>query len=359
MLDLSDAALSVLGGTYRYHLAVESWLDGELLADGIPVSAASEEVDRSQKVPERVTLTAPRVDGGTLWSPVDYSHPLAANGQRLRVQLGVDVGNGQVEWWTRGWYLVQDAQTDGDTVNVTAVGLLTLIDEARMITPYQPSGTLINTIRGLVEPAITVVIDDAVTDRSVPSGINYSDDRLQAVLDLCDAWPVAARVAADGYLHVTIPDVDPTPVLSLTDGRGGTVIKATGTSTREGGFNVVVAQGTAPDGNQVQGVAQVATGPRALGGSFSALPVPYFYSSPLLTTNTQCQLAAQTVLARLQRTATIGFDVEMVPHPGLEAGDVVSITTGAYTDLLCTVEHLTLPWTADGGSQTLTVRSLT
>jgi hypothetical protein len=41
MLDLSDAALSVLTGTYRLYLSVESWLDGQLLADSIPVDTAS------------------------------------------------------------------------------------------------------------------------------------------------------------------------------------------------------------------------------------------------------------------------------------------------------------------------------
>lgn len=359
MLGLSDTALSVVTGTYRLYLAVESWLDGQLLADSIPVDTASEEVDRAQSVPERVTLTVPRRDRGMSWSPVGADHPLAANGQRLRVQLGVDVGNGMVEWWTRGWFLVQDSEADGDTVNVTAVGLLGLIDEAKMVTPIQPDGTMTSALRALVEPALTVVVDDGLTDRDIPDNINFGDDRLRAVLDLVDAWPADIRVDSEGFLHAKPTTQSTVPVLSLTNGTGGTIITATGKSSREDGYNCVVAQGTTSDGAQVQGVAQVASGPRRFGGPYSPLPVPYFFSSPLLTSNGQCDAAAAAMLTRLQRTGTIGFDVEMVPHPGLEAGDVVSVTTDDYTDLLCTVEYLSLPWTANGGSQKLTVRSLT
>jgi hypothetical protein len=357
VISLSDAALAVLQGTYRTRLTVESWYGAQLLAEAVPVTTATEEVDRSLKVPERVTLTVPRLDRGVSWSPVAYDHPLSANGQRLRVQLGIDLGNGVTEWITRGWFLVEDSEADGDSVNVTAVGLLSLIDEARLVSPFQPSGTFVSTLRGLLEPAVTVVVSDGLTDRSVPAGINYTDDRLQAVLDLLDAFPAVARVDPDGFLDVTPATIDPTSALSLTNGRGGTIITATGSSTRQDGFNVVVAQGTAPDGGQVQGVAY-ATGPRAVGGPFNPLPVPFFYSSPLLTTKGQCDAAAATVLARKMRESAIGFDVTMVPHPGLQDGDVVSVTTDDHTDLPCTIERLTLPWTAGGGAQTLTLRSL-
>jgi hypothetical protein len=358
VIELSDAATSVLGRSFRYYLAVDSWYGGDLLAADIPVTTGSEEVDRSLKVPERLTLTVPRVDRGTSWSPVAYDHPLAANGQRLRVQLGIGLGGADVEWFQRGWYLIGESSVDADTVTVTATGLLTLIDEARLVSPYQPTLTMISTIRGLVEPALTVVVDDSVADRSVPAGINFDQDRLQAVLDLLDAWPATASVDPDGYLFVTSTTIDTTPVLALTNGAGGTVITATGSSTREGGYNVVVSQGSAADGGAVQGVAYVSSGPHSYTGEFSPLPVPYFFDSPLLTTNAQCTASSQTILARLQRSNTVSFDIEMVPHPGMQTGDVVSITTDDHTDLACTVEHLALPLTADGGAQKCTVRSL-
>lgn len=360
MITLTDVAQSVLTRSYRYHVRVESWLGEELLAEDVPVAVASEEGDRSLNVPERVTLTVPRNDRGMSWSPVEADHPLAANGQRLRVQLGVGVGRGQIEWFSRGWFVILDSDASGDDVSVTAVGLLQLIHEARLVSPYQPTGTLVSTLRGLIEPALTVEVDASLTDRSVPTGINYDEDRLGAVYELLDAWPADASVTAEGYLFVQAPATSTaTPVLALTNGAGGTVIQATGSSTREGGYNAAVARGTASDGGQVQGVAyDLGSGPKRYDGPFNPLPVPYYFSSPLLTTVAQAQAAANTVLARIRRQTALRFDVEMVPHPGLQLGDVVTATTGEHTDLLCTVERLRLPWTAGGGAQTLTLRSV-
>ncbi|MDW3849651.1 DUF5047 domain-containing protein [Micromonospora sp. BRA006-A] len=358
MITLSAEALSVLTRSYGLRLAVESWRGDELLADDVPVSAASEESDRSLRVPERVTLTVPRYDRGMSWSPVADDHPLAANGQRLRVQLGVDLGGDQVEWFQRGWFVVQETNADADTITVNAVGLLALVDEARLVSPFQPSGTLTSTLQGLIEPALTVVVE-GLSDRAVPGGINYDEDRLGAVMELLDAWGADAVVTEDGYLSVFPMGPSLTPVLALTDGAGGTVIQATGASTRDRAYNAVVARGTAADGGQVQGVAYDYTGPKAYGGPFNPLAVPYYYESPLLTTVAEASAAAQTVLSRLKRTTSLEFQIACVPHPGLQTGDTVSVTTADYTGLPCVVEALTLPYTAGGGAQTLTVRSLT
>ncbi|WP_435589812.1 DUF5047 domain-containing protein [Micromonospora aurantiaca (nom. illeg.)] len=358
MIALSEQALSVLTRSWRPKLAVESWLGEQLLADDIPVHTAAEDTDRSLRVPERITLTVPRLDRGVNWSPTVDEHPLAANGQRLRVQLGVELAGGQVEWFQRGWFVVQESTVDGDDVSVAAVGLLTLVDEARLVSPYQPSGTLVSTLRGLVEPALTVVIEAGLTDRAVPAGINYDEDRLGAVTELLDAWGADAAVTEDGFLSVFPMGPSLTPVLDLTDRPGGTLIQASGESTRQDAFNVVVARGTAADGGQVQGVAYDYTSAKRYGGDFNPLPVPFYFPSPLLTTVAQCTTAAQTVLSRKRRTTSREFTVTTVPHPGLQAGDTVAVTSGADVDLPCVVEALRLPYTPGGGSQTLKVRAL-
>lgn len=358
MIALSDLAASLLTRSYQLSVRVESWLGDELLSADVPVEYAAEETDRAQRVPERVTLTVPRLSRGESWSPVADDHPLAANGQRLRVQLGVGLGNNVMEWFTRGWFVIQKSDPKGDDIQVEALGLLSLIDEARLVSPYQPSGTLASALRGLVEPALTVVVSAALTDRSVPAGINYDEDRLGALLELLDAWGADAHVTEEGYLYVYPAGPSLTPVLELTDGVGGTVIEATGTSTRDEARNAVVARGTASDGTQVQGVAYDLTGPKAYGGPFNPLPVPYFYESPLLTTQSQAQQAAHTILSRLKRSTSKEYVVEMVPHPGLQTGDTVDIETEGYSGL-AVVEALGLGYTNPVPAQTLKVRALT
>jgi hypothetical protein len=350
VIDLTAAAAGVLGGSYGLRTRVQSWRGGQLLADDVPVVSGTEEVDRTLRVPERVTLSVPRTDRGTSWDPVEADHPLGAYGQRLVVMLGIELGGGEVEWIRRGEYVITNARPRDDTVAVTAAGLLYLIDEARLVSPYQPSGTLASTLRGLLEPALTVVIDPALVDRAVPAAVNFDDDRLGAVLQVLDTWPAAAVVTPDGYLSVVPATTSATPVLSLTDAAGGTVLDWSGEVGRDGACNVVVARGTATDGTQVQGAAyDYSGGPMAYGGPFSPLPVPAFMFSPLLTTVEQCNEAAATTLDRKRREGAPRMTATLVPHPGLQGGDCVAVTGRGLVERPCIVEATTLPLVAGGG----------
>lgn len=357
MIPLSAAAADALTGSYGYRVRVQSRLGGTVLATGIPVVSGREKTDRTLRIPELVTLTVPREDRGTSWDPSEADHPLAAFGQRLDVDLGIALAGGSVEWFRRGTFLITGSQVAGDVVQVTAAGLLQLVDEARLVSPLQPSGTLVSALRSLVEPALTVVVDAALTDRSVPGGINWDEDRLSAVWELLDAWPADARVTPQGYLSVVPASDSTSSVLTLTDGAGGTILRPCGSSTRDDACTLVVARGQASDGGQVQGVAYDATGgPLDVAGAFNPLPVPAFFTSPLLTTVAQCSAAAATVLARKRRNAARRQTVEMVPHPGLEGGDAVTVTGGTLAGQRCIVESLDLPYLPDDGPEYLTVR---
>ena len=355
MLPLSDAAMAVLRGSHRRDVRAQSWLGDDLLADDIPITSGTEQGDRGASVSDRITLSVPRLDRGVSWDPRrDDQHPLAACGQVLSVQLAIETD--QWEWYQRGTYLITQSQPQGDTVSVEAMSLLQLVAEAGLVSPMQPSGTIGSTLRSLVEPGLTVMIS-GLNDRAVPSGINWDGDRLSIVDSLMDAWAADRVVDPDGVLQVGPAVQSTVPVLSITDGVGGTTIRASGTSTRDDGYNCVVARGNAPDGGEVQGVAWVLSGPMRWGGPWSPYPVIYPYSSPLLTTPGQCQTAAITVLQRLARTTGRSWTVEMVPHPGVQLGDTLSQTVDGVTSLV-SVEALSLPWRAAGGSQTLTTREL-
>lgn len=363
MITVSATAASVLQSSFVYQVAVESWLGGVLLASDVPVSQAGEETDRSLNVPERVTFTVPRFVDGVDWAPKTAVSPLAAKGQRLHVKLGIGLANGTTEWFTRGRFVIYESTPDDVSVQVVAVGMLHWIDQARLISPFQPTGTLVSTLRGLIEPALTVLVDVSLTDRAVPAAINYDEDRLGAVHELLDAWPARGVVDPEGYLRVVPTTQSTTPVLALTDAYGGTVITAAGASTREGGANAIVARGTASDGSQVQGVAYITSGPDAYGGAYNPLPVPFFFQSPLLTSVAQCQAAAETIRNRRQLQTGREFEVTMVPNPTIQAGDVAALTSAdnGLTGELCSVEHLSLPYVAPEDSMpamVLTCRTL-
>ncbi|MGW9025929.1 DUF5047 domain-containing protein [Streptomyces sp. NPDC055722] len=354
---MSAEALAIVQRSFKMAVRADAWLDGELIAADIPIAAGSEDRVRSLTVPERISLTVPRRDRGVNWDPsADPEHPLAAYGQQLRISYGVDTGNG-FEWIDRGWFLITASSTDGDNVSVTCQGLLSLIDEAKFVAPFQPSGTFTSTVRSLVEPALTVVFDGTLTDRSIPVGMQWDDDRMAALGEVLDAWPAVAEVTADGLLLVE-PLVESGPsVLTVTDGKGGTVVRWSGDTSRDGAFNVVIAQGEDANGNQVQGVAYDldSLSPFRIGGPFNTLPVPTTFSSPLLTTIDQCRKAATTRLKTLRRSAFRKLTASLVPHPGLVPGDLVSVTGAGLTSRPCIVEGLSLPYTPDAMSLTLRV----
>lgn len=358
---MSDDALAIVQRSFTMRMRAESWLGGTLLASDIPVADGSESRDRSMNVPEAISLTVPRRDRGYDWDPgADPAHPLAAYGQQLRIDYGLDLGNGSTEWINRGWFVITESSTDGDTVTVSCAGLLSLIDEAKLVAPYQPGATdtLASTIRGLVEPALTVDFDGTLTDRAVPLGMQWDLDRLGAVVEVLNAWPADMNVTEDGYLLVEPVSDSGTPVLSLTDDTGGTVVRWQGTSSRDGAFNAVVAQGEDSEGNQIQGVVydQDSASPFYIGGNFNAFPVPYAYQSSLLTTVAQCRTSAAATLLRLRRTSSRKLAVTLVPHPGLVPGDIVSVTGVGLTNASCVIENLSLPYSAS--EMSLTVRVL-
>lgn len=356
MIAMSTEALNVVTGSYVSYIRAQSWLGDQLLAEDVPVSAGSEEVDSSLAVPERIMLSVPKRDRGTSWEPLATDHPLASYGQRLKIELGVQLG-AEIEWIQRGWFLVYDTQTQRDTVSVECAGLLQLIQEARLVSPYQPTGTFVSTVRGLIEPALTADIDAGLTDRPVSNKMSLEEDRLDGLNQVLDAWPADAFVNEEGLLAV-IPDTTSSPVMSITDGKGGTVIQWEGNTTRNGAFNAVVARGVATDGGQIQGVAFDMSSPLAYGGLFNPLPVPFFYFSPLLTTVAQCKAAAATILKRLRRNAARKLTAELVPHPGLQVRDVLTVTGAGLVGAPCIIDAMSLPYTPDRGAMRLDLRVL-
>lgn len=354
---MSAQALQVVQGSYTMLVRAESWRGGELLADDIPVDSGQEEGDRSLNVPETVTLNVPQRDGGFNWDPgSDPDHPLAAFGQQLHISYGVDLGNGDFEWVDRGWFLITDSGADGNTVTVTAHGLLTLIDEAKFVSPFQPktSDTLASTVRALVEPALTVTFDGTLVDRAVTAGMQWDSDRMQALTEVLDAWAAEPRVTEDGILLIE-PVVDiGTPVLALTDQKGGTVMRWQGSTSREGAFNVVVSQGEDANGTQIIGTAYDLSSPFRFGGPFSPLPVPFFNQSSLLTTVDACRKNAAATLVQKRRSSDRKMTVSMLPHPGIQFGDTIIATSDDLDGVACTVETYTLPYSP--GEMSLTVR---
>jgi hypothetical protein len=372
MIDITDVAAGILNGySFQLHSRLQSWRGGMPLAEDIPAFGILEEDDATLRVPERLTFQVPVEDRGVSWVPTTYDHPLSWHGQRIVAQVGVSVGNGAIEWMDRGTFLINSAETDSGAVSLECLGLLQLLDEAELKTEYQPkaSATLSTVLRAMIEPGITVDLDDAPSDRTIPTGITWSDNRLDNVYNVIDAWPARMQINEAGSLEVLDPLEDPDisdVVFTFTDGAGGTVVEFNASGSREGAFNGVVAKGQYPDtagakaGQEI--VATVydtdASSPFRYGGEFSPYLVPYGYASPLLTTLAQVQSAANTRMRTLRRQASRAVRITAVPHPALKCNDAVAVTSDrlGLAAELGRIEAMSLPHQAEGGAMGLTVR---
>lgn len=373
MIDISEAVEGILNGySYQMHYRLQSWLNEEVIAEDIPCVDVLEEQDASLRVPERLTFTVPLEVDGVSWVPIEFSSPLGCYGQRILAQVGISVPNGAVEWINRGVFVVESSETDGDSIQVECLGLTQLLDEAELAAEFQPTtgATYGQTIRQLIEPGIGVNLENAPTDKTIrKSAVAWSDNRLDDVFTILDAWPAQARITSNGYLAVTAVPQDPEStdvVFSFTDGLNGTVVEYTANITRDGAYNCVIAEGQYDDDRgALAGMPIIHTAidtdpasPYNLFGNFSPYLVPFKYASPLLNEHTETLLAANTRLRSLHLKASRTVQIQCVPHPALQLGDAVSVTSRRlnFGNALGRVDAFQFPYSAEGGAMQLTIR---
>jgi hypothetical protein len=221
----------------------------------------------------------------------------------------------------------------------------------------------------MVEPGITIDFSSGLTDRTIPTGLTWSDSRLDNAYSVLDAWPAQATITENGHLSVTAVPSDPTSldvVFAFTDGTGGTAMEYNTSITRDGAFNAVVAKGQYPDtAGAKAGQEIIATSydtdpasPYKYGGRFSPYLVPFGYDSPLLTTLAKVQEAGNTRLRTLRLKASRTVQISAVPHPALQLGDAVSVTSSrlGLSGEVGRIQAMTLPYSPEGGEMSVTVR---
>jgi hypothetical protein len=368
MIGVSEqAALAIASRSFRMICRATITRAGRVLARDLPVDVGREEGDRTLRVPERVMLQVPKRVDGVDWTGDGFDSPVAPYGQRLHVKIGVDVGADGYEWINRGEFLIHDTDLTGPTVTINAVGLLALHDEARLVAPFKPTGTVMSCVRKLTEPGLTVAKHADVVDAAVNTGLAYDDDRLAAIIGFARSIAARPQVHPDGYLQI-LPG-GPNPSITYQQGQELLRLHSSGTdlirpsitdlstaATRDGIFNTMVVRGETAAGAPVVGVAyDYSGGPGTYGGPFNPMPVPdFFYWSHIPNTafaNTIARVTLAERLAPFRRS----WRVDAVPNPMYQVRDALQFyPDGDLVD--AEVDQITLPYTAASGRMELTVR---
>lgn len=345
------ASASVLASASSWGCRVVSTRAGVLLANDIPVLSGRARWTTNWQVPDSVTINVPRssvVDSRTVdWLPVTPDAPLARYGQLLDVTMvadGVDTRLGR--------FLNTDWDYDESTVRVTAPGLLRFAADDRLPASLSPrdDGTLQSEFLRLLPEQVSAQFDPALVNRDCPRSMEWDEDRLASLYEIADAWPARVRMDSWGQVLVLPPLEDvPEPVLTFTDGEGGTVVSVPRAESRDRSWNHVVARSTA-DGVDAWAEAVRADGPT---GVATYGRVTKFFTSPLLENEAQCFAAAQTQLQDAQRTART-LTVRAAPDPRVELDDPVEIIRDGFRDWGYVV-GVDLPLTVNDGAMVLEV----
>lgn len=339
---------------------VTSWRGADMLAETVPIIRGRLDVDISQEVPERLTVTVPEVVDRVSWVPADNPvHPLAYYGQALDVSVMVSSVVTGAEYPTRlGTYPIQewDYSDTAATVDVEAVGLLQRIADDRFPNPEAPryQSTLASEFRRLTPGGIPVQIHPDLEDRPCPTSFQWDEDRLKALYDIADAWPARLRTSSFGEVLLLPPLPDkPLPVMTFTDGEGGNLVSAPQSGSRDGIYNAVVVRGannTDPAWPPVWAEVQQTSGPMDV---LRYGVVRRFYSSPLLYHWQQAYTTAAVLLRQSVRTSTV-VTCEIAPDPRIDVDVPVRVVRGNYHRVGYVVGY-SMPLTVADGRMTVKV----
>lgn len=294
--------------------------------------------------------------------PAEIDDLLAPYGNELRVFQGVKPGAGvPYEWQTfRG--RINDAELDDSgTVNISAVDRAGDINDAGFILPEnsEPANTLTAEFRRLVldgVPDATFGAFDAIG--GITPVMSWEWNRATACDDLAAAGSAFWYVLANGdYVMRFIPwSVDQTPLLTLTDGEGGSLLSAVPRRSRENVFNGITAVGERADGTTPVYASQFdnnSASPTFVGGKFGLKSK--LLQAPAAQSQDQALSMAKAALHQAS-SLTISWVIGMAIDASLELGDTFIISARNLPPSTQVVSSFNLPMTA--GPMNVTLRAL-
>lgn len=361
-----DRFLRALGSSHGYEGKVEAWLEGEFLGE---VEFEQGMVQVTARSRERRSINGLKVKESA-W-PVEASDALSPFGCWITCQVRVTAGAKAFPWIPvfAGKVTVADKQRWSGYVSISAADPMRQVNLEAFedLTPAQ-EGTLIpSMIRHLLRDVFpeATLEDQTGSTATVPAGLawNYGDGSRGRAID-----ELAASIGAEVYARPTTvwPGLDAVirPVPSLSDSVAWTLPDGEESVTESDRLLlrgdsvknrwVVRVERSSESPVRVVESDDDSASPTRYGGPMGRLPG--FWSSPLITTEAQAQLAARAKLAQsigMARPRT----VTVVANPALEAGDVLLIGVDGEAATQHIADDFSVPLTHEPASMTINTRS--
>jgi hypothetical protein len=327
MHPVSELFLRTLRGSHSIEVQVDAYRGADLVLANVPISGGSVQVDSASQVRRTLSLSVadPALDPGA-----DPTAALAPFGSELAVRRGIRYPDGTIEWCPLGRFRIESARASasGSGVEVNGADRGAYVQDARFTSIKKSNRS--NTIPAEIARLIGEVLPDvAVSDftgstASTPKRF-WEEDRWGAIDELAKAIGAEVFFDPDGDAVIApVPSIDDVAVWWADAGETGVLLEANLESTREGTYNGVRASGEGGDTAPVSAFVtdDDPTSPTYWGGGFGQKP--RFYVSPLITTTAQATSAATAMLNRV-RGLNRQLELDLVPNPALEAGDVIRV----------------------------------
>lgn len=268
----------------------------------------------------------------SVW-PTATDSLLVPYGNEVFVQRGIAFGGGSLEMVSLGYFRInsveQDAPPDGP-VRVMATDRMSKIIDARLTEIWtfaanEQIGSVIEELIGEADPATIIEWDDSTATETLGRAVQVETDRHAFIDELLTSHGKIWYYDHRGILVIKTPPDARIPLWSVSRGKGGVLVSAARSLSREGVYNGIIATGEGLDTEvPVRGLAvdDDVTSPTYWGGPFGK--VPGQFASPLLKTDGQAQLAAATVLRR-SLGLPYNVDFQAIVNPALEPDDPIAV----------------------------------
>lgn len=263
--------------------------------------------------------------------PRNAAHPLAPFGNLIRVERGV-VLDGVPVLVPLGLFRIDDADEDQGLTRVAGSDLSVIFSEEATewslgTETNQKVGQVVDRLLEL--RGIPVNVAMLYNFSLPPSVIPDNSDRWEKSLELAKACGVDLRLTPEGIVEArdAIGLDTGAPVWTVSDGPGGVLVEATPRMSRSTGtYNrlILSQEGALSNGWFIRADVKDdnPASPTFYDGNFGR--VSRRQSSDLLWDQAQAERAARAILAsQLGRVATI--DLQSLPNPALEEGDVIRV----------------------------------
>lgn len=308
--------------------------------------SVSQDASRLVRRALRLTLANP----GGVWTPDQPSDAFYWD-KLLRVERGVRSGG--IDYWAPlGVFLI-------DTPEASSAGVLAISGADRLdralrsrftaSTAYASGSGVGASVRDILEDAGVGTTLWSVADGGATLGAtrNYEidDERTSAAKTLAGDFALEVLADANGYAVIR-PKQDPStlPVAwTFAEGVDSTMLELSKSWSRERFYNHVRVVGEAADLSPIVAEASITDPSSPVNTSGPMGDRLFTYKSAMIRTSPQAQSVADSLL---WEHALIEEEIRMdfVPHPGLEAGDVVEIVhPDSGTDDRYVIDSITTP----------------